>query len=138
MLIENTKNIKSERSDLKKFGILFGSIFLVFGIILFFKDKSNWYYFIFAAGIFLLSAFAFPLILKPLYKVWMKFGLIMNFIMIHLVLGLLFYLVITPIGIAAKIFGKPFLDVKMDRSTKSYWILRKEQENNKKRYEKQF
>jgi hypothetical protein len=59
-----------------------------------------------------------------LNRLWLKFGLLLYKVMNPLVLGLLFFVTITPIGLVMRAFGKDFLRMKMDRSAKSYWIDR--------------
>jgi hypothetical protein len=69
-------------------------------------------------------ALVYPRLLAPLNKLWLKFGLLLYKVMNPLVLGLLFFVTITPIGIVMRLFGKDFLRLRLDRSAKSYWIER--------------
>ena len=68
----------------------------------------------------------------------MGFALILGSIMTRVILSVLFYLVITPIGLISKLSGKDFLDLKFDKSVSSYWIPRKKIIFEKANYEKQF
>ena len=62
----------------------------------------------------------------------------MGFIMTRLILGILFFLVITPMAIAAKLFGKDLLDQRINKNKKSYWNYRKKKEFKQSDYEMQF
>jgi hypothetical protein len=66
-----------------------------------------------------------PRVLAPLNKLWTKLGLLIYKVMNPIVLGLLFFVTIMPIGLLMRVFGKDFLRMKIDRNAKSYWIERK-------------
>ena len=93
-MLEEIKNIKSEKSDLRKFGITFGIILLIVSGFLFWKEKESFQIFL-AIGIALfLPAFAIPHILKPVYRLWMIFAIILGWIMTRVILSLLFFLLL--------------------------------------------
>ena len=73
---------------------------------------------------FLLVALGFPSILAPLNRLWLRFGLLLHRIVSPLVLGIMFFLVITPMGLLMRAFGKDLLRLKFDRAAASYWIER--------------
>ncbi len=77
------------------------------------------------AAVFLVLALAAPRSLAPLNKVWTKFGLLLHKIVNPLVMGLLFYLVVTPMGLAMRALGKRPLSLGFDREAPSYWIERR-------------
>ena len=77
-----------------------------------------------SAVVFLVIAYTYPQVLGPLNRLWLKFGLLLYKVMNPLVLGLLFFVTITPIGLVMRAFGKDFLRLRMDRGAKSYWIER--------------
>ena len=139
MLIEEIKNIKSSKKELRKFGITVGIVLGLLGGFLWLKGK-DWYYILLALSFFLLFfGIILPIALKPIQKIWMSLALILGWIMTRVILSLMFYLVFFPIGMLARIFGKDFLDQKRDTDVKSYWILRKsEPQRPKEAYEKQF
>ncbi len=137
MILEEIKNIKSDKKELKKFGITIGAVLLIISTLLFFYDKPSAIYFI--SGCFLVTLLAqiFPKLLFPLQKVWMALAVVLGFIMTRVILSILFYLVITPINITSRLFGKDFLNLKIEKEKKSYWNLRAE-EYDKSSTEKQF
>ena len=63
-------------------------------------------------------------LLTPLNKPWFKFVMILGFIVVPVIMGVVFFLVITPIGLAMKIMGKDLLNKKYDKTKKTYWIKR--------------
>jgi len=76
------------------------------------------------AAIFLLVALVAPSILGPLNRLWLKFGLLLHKILSPVVLGIMFFLVITPIGMFLRARGKDPLRLKPNRQSKTYWIER--------------
>jgi hypothetical protein len=65
-----------------------------------------------------------PGVLAPLNRLWMRFGLLLAKVVNPLVLGLLFFVTILPIGLIMRALGKDLLRLKLDRSARSYWIAR--------------
>ncbi|MDD5525164.1 MAG: SxtJ family membrane protein [Smithella sp.] len=137
-IIEEIKNIKGNKSDWKKFGITMGIILSIIGFYLLWKKNNNYNYILFLAAAFFITGLILPSILRPVYKVWMALAVVMNFIMTRVIMAVIFYLIVTPIGLIASLTGKKFLDVKIDKSAKSYWIVREKTSKLKSDYERQF
>ena len=136
--IEEIKNIKSEKSDLRNFGIIVGIILLIISGYLFWKEKESFQIFL-AIGITLfLTSITIPVILKPVYLIWMIFATILGWTMTRVILSLLFYFIITPIGLTLRFFGKQFLELRWDKSQDSYWNFRTNEHRQNENYEKQF
>ena len=74
--------------------------------------------------IFLLLALFIPIVLSPLNWVWTQFGLLLHRIVSPIVLGALFFLVFTPLGVMMRLFGGDPLRLRLDAEAKSYWIER--------------
>ncbi len=72
----------------------------------------------------------YHIILPLLKKYWLKFGSILGYINTRIILSLIFILIIIPISLIMKIFGKQFLEKKINKKTPSYWISRTEQPHN--------
>ncbi|GBE16308.1 hypothetical protein BMS3Abin15_00121 [bacterium BMS3Abin15] len=138
MLLEEIRNIKSEKKDLRNFGITIGIVLGILGGALWWKGKDTYNIFIILSLAFIFFGLVLPAALKPLQKAWMTFAVILGWFMTRLILSVLFYLVFTFIGWGARLFGKQFLDLKMDNSQKSYWISRKNKTLNRSDYERQF
>ena len=73
----------------------------------------------------LVVAYVAPGLLAPLNRLWLKFGLLLYKVMNPLILGLLFFVTIMPIGLIMRAFGKDFLRLRLDRQAASYWIDRR-------------
>ena len=137
-MFEEIKNIKSEKSDIRNFGITLGIILLLISGLLFWKEKESYQIFS-GIGITLsLIAIAIPSVLKPVYWMWMIFGIILGWFMTRVILSLLFYIIITPIGLTLRLFGKQFLELRWDKSKESYWNFRINEHLQNENYEKQF
>lgn len=138
MLIDDIRNIKSGRGDLRKFGITVGIVLGLFGGLFFWRGREFYYYFFILSAAFLLLGLTFPILLKPIQKVWMSLAVILGWFMTRVILCILFYLVVTPLGLVSKLVGKRFLDLKFNKESDSYWIPKDTSKIEMKSYEKQF
>ncbi len=77
-----------------------------------------------AAVVFLALAYLAPRLLRPLNRAWLAFGLVLHRIVNPTVMGLLFFVVITPIGLLMRLSGKDPLSLRWDAEAASYWIRR--------------
>jgi hypothetical protein len=110
------------KSELRKFGLTIGVAFAIFGGLLFWRDKPFWIYLEFVAAAFILAALLVPGLLRPVERIWMKVAHILGIVMTHIILTLAYFLVITPIGLIMRLFGRDPMRRKFDRSASSYWI----------------
>ncbi|MDF1587600.1 MAG: SxtJ family membrane protein [Gammaproteobacteria bacterium] len=121
-----------DKSGYRKFGLVTGSIVAVlFGLIvpfLFSSSISKWPWII--AAVLIIWAVIIPMTLKYPYRVWMKFGLIMNWINTRLILGIIFYGLFLPISIVFKLMGKDPMDRKLHKDKLSYWQQSEQQPTN--------
>lgn len=138
MFNEEIKNIDCSKPALKKFGITFSIIFLLLGIILYFNNSQLYLYSIITGLLFLSTSIIFPKALIPFYKTWMTLAIILGIITTNIILILLFYLVLTPIGLIIKLSGKELLDLKFDKEKKSYWNKREFSKYKKENSERQY
>lgn len=139
MIIEEIKNIKSGKRELRKFGITMGIVIGIIGGLLFWREKAYYVYFLGVSVAFFLFGFAIPFILKPIHKFWMGLAVLMSWVMTRIILSILFYFGITPISFLARLFGKDFLGLKFNKNnTNSYWIPKETKKFERDRYEKQF
>ena len=105
-------------------GITFASIFLIIGILLIIVGSFSGWLFLICSILFLIISLKTPIILTPLNLAWTKLGLILSKIFNPMILGVVFLLIITPIAIIRKIFGKSALHLKTKPNVESYWINR--------------
>lgn len=113
-----------DRKGLREFGLLTGGIVAVlFGLgfpFLLDHPLPVWPWAVFA----ILAAWALvaPLSMRPLYRGWMRFGLLLNRITTPLVLGILFFIVFTPIALAMRLLGRDTMMRKFEPDAKSYRV----------------
>ena len=136
-MLEEIKNIKSEKSDIRKFGITLGIILIIIAGFLFWKEKEPFQMFLTIGVILCVLGVAIPVVLKQLYWIWMILATILGWIMTRVILSVLFYVLISPIGLIARIFGKQFLELRWNKSKNSYWNYRPVK-SKRISYEKQF
>lgn len=138
MILEEIKNIKETKKDLRKFGLTVGIVIAVISAVLFYYERASYFYFGLAALLLIVPALVSPQVLRPLNKIWMTLAIILGWFMTRVILSVLYYLILTPIGFIAKIFGKEFLDLKWNRKQDSYWIKRDKKIPERIDYERQF
>jgi len=136
-MIEEINNINSKKDNVRNFGILIGTVlFVISGFFFWYGKDISQLFFIIGIALLLVSI-TIPLILKPFYWIWMVFATIMGWFMTRVILSALFFVVLTPIGLIGKIFGKKFLNIKWNTKDDTYWIYRS-YDLTKERHEKQF
>ncbi len=138
MIKNEIKSINSSRSELKKFGLTVGSVFFVIGLLLFYFDKSPAPYFLVVGAVLVILGAFVPKYLFYIHRIWMSFAFVMGFFMTRVILSVLFYIVLTPVGIIAKISGKDFLDLQFKENKATYWNYREKKEYKKIDTERQF
>ena len=115
----------------RSFGIVFFVVFFIIGIYPILNDGDIRLWSIFISLIFLLLGIKNSRSLTPLNIIWFKFGMFLGKIVSPLIIGLIFFLVVTPTGIIMKILGKDLLKLKKNNK-KSYWIDRTNFKSNMK------
>ncbi len=139
MIIEEIRNIKSQKKDLRSFGLTIGIVAGLIGGLLLWRHKDHYLYFLIVSGIFVTLGLFLPNLLKPLQKAWMTLAVLMGWVMTRLILFVLFFLVVTPIGLLARLLNRDLLRLKIDRnSCNSYWMPKRKEEVKKSDYERQF
>ena len=115
----------------KSFGIVFFLVFLVISLYPLINIGSFRYWCFVVSFVFLILGLFNSNILTPLNRLWFKFGILLGKFISPLIMGIIFFLVVTPIGILMKIFKKDLINLKFDNS-KSYWIEKTEPKSNMK------
>ncbi len=138
MLLDEIKNIKSEKRDLRNFGLSVGGVLLIIGALLLWKQRPAYTYFVGIGGALFVLGFVFPRLLIPLQKVWMAFAVVMGWFMTRVILSILFYFIVTPISFLAKLFGSKLLELNIDSKQESYWNYLDSEPKDPRSYEKQF
>jgi hypothetical protein len=106
------------------FGQVFAGFFALVAALKWWFDNALWPWWLVGAAIFLVLAYAAPKALAPLNRLWTKLALLLYRIVNPLTMGFLFFLVMTPMGVAMRAFGKDFLRRRRDPHAGSYWIAR--------------
>jgi hypothetical protein len=135
---EDIKQLKTGDRELRKFGLVVGGVFAALGLLFLWRHPGRSPYFLWPGGVLMLLGVVLPRMLKWVYVAWMSLAFVLGFIMAHVILTLFFFLIITPIGLVAWLFGQDFLSLKLDRTAKSYWIPRDPKAKSLKEYERQF
>ena len=112
----------------RNFGLVFGIIFFIISLWPILNQNELRYWAFFISLIFLILAILNSRILTPLNKIWFYFGIALGKLVSPIVMGFIFFLVVTPIGIIMRLLGKDILNLKKNNQN-SYWI-KKDNKNN--------
>ncbi|MDC3076558.1 SxtJ family membrane protein [Candidatus Pelagibacter sp.] len=123
-----------ESGSNKSFGLVFFTVFLIIAIYPILKNGDIKIWSLVISFFFLVLGLINSKILTPLNKIWFKFGLFLGKIVSPIIMGFIFFVVVTPIGLLMKIFKKDLLSLKFNNK-KSYWI---EKKNIKSKMKNQF
>ena len=119
------------KSSNKSFGIVFSIVFLLIAIYPILHDGNIRFWSIIVSIIFLILGLLNSKILSPLNYAWFKFGIFLGKFISPLVMGVIFFLVVTPTGLIMRILGKDILKLKYSNK-KSYWLQKSNQKNTMK------
>ena len=111
-------------SSNRSFGIVFFIVFLLIALYPLINNEDIRLWSLLISSVFLIFGLINSQILTPLNKLWFKFGLLLGKIISPLVMGLIFFFVVTPIGLIMRALRKDLLNLKYDKN-KSYWIEKK-------------
>jgi hypothetical protein len=133
-------NIPSlDEKELRKFGLMTGAIFIALFAFFFpwvfdMTSMPMWPWIL--AGLLWLPALFMPSVLRPVYTTWMRIGHVLGWVNTRIILGVLFYVMILPMGLIMRLFGKDPMTRKRDETVSSYRI--KSISEAKERLEKPF
>jgi len=127
MLYDEIKNVivSADKKKLRQFGLTIGFFILIVSIYFFFKKKDVGSYLAGFGILFILFGWMVPVVLKPIYIVWMSAAATMGFIMTRIILSVLFLFLFMPASLAMRILRKDPLKEKIEPNKQSYWIKRK-------------
>jgi len=108
----------------RSFGLTFAVVFTILGGWLLWRSNSYAWVALALAAAFAVISFTFARVLHPLNKLWMRFGLLLSMIVSPIVLGVIFFVVLVPVGLFQRMRGRDVLRRSFDRQLPSYWILR--------------
>lgn len=124
--------------ELRRFGLTVGAVFTGLGGWALWRGSGLPPYLFALAAILLAGGLLAPAWLQLSYRGWMTVALLLGWVMTRVLLSVCFYLVVTPLALAARLVGKNFLSRRFDRAAGSYWVVRAEGEATRQGYERQF
>lgn len=120
LVVDDIVIASSERS----FGFTFAVLFALLGLGPLMRGRPLRIWALVVAGVFLLAALALPRVLGPLSRIWLRFGLLVHACTSPLIMGLVFYSTVTPIGLVRRWLDQDPLRLRFDRDAVTYWIER--------------
>ena len=115
----------------RSFGIVFFVVFLIITLYPLLNNENIRYWSLLVSLVFLILGLLNSNILTPLNKVWFKFGILLGKVISPIIMGIIFFFVVTPIGLLMRILNKDLLNLKYNND-KSYWIEKKEPKSKMK------
>ena len=115
----------------RSFGIVFFVVFLLIALYPLVNDGNLRIWSIVLSLIFLILGILGSNILTPLNKIWFKFGILLGNFVSPIVMGIVFFLIVTPTSLIMRVLGKNLLNLKKDNK-KTYWIERSKIESKMK------
>ena len=113
------------QSSNRSFGITFFIVFLIIGLWPLKNSENPNLYLLGISGIFLALGILNSKILSPFNKAWIKLGEFLGTIIAPIVMALVYFIVLTPISLIVRVFGKDLLELKFLKKRETYWIKRK-------------
>ena len=117
------KNKKIKMSSNRSFGLVFFAIFLIISIWPLLDDKDIRIWSLIVSLIFLILGILNSNLLKPFNKIWFKFGIFLGKIVSPIIMGLVYFLVVTPTGFIMRFLGKDLLKLKKNKNN-TYWLAK--------------
>tara|TARA_B100000242_G_scaffold216642_1_gene158175 strand:+ start:804 stop:1187 length:384 start_codon:yes stop_codon:yes gene_type:complete len=121
-------------SSNRSFGIVFFIIFFLIALYPLLSDQEIRLWALIISAIFLILGLLKSKLLTPLNKLWFRFGIFLGKIITPIIMGIIFFIVVTPIGLIMRLIGKDLLNLKYNKE-KSYWI---EKDGPKSKMKNQF
>lgn len=115
-------NEKIKIGSNKSFGIVFSIVFLLIALYPLIKSSDIRFWSLLISAIFFFLGLINSFILTPLNKLWFQFGIILGKIFSPIIMGIIFFFVVTPIGLLMKILKKDLINLKFNNQIKTYWI----------------
>ena len=134
---EAKSHFEIQRGSERSFGVVFTVVFLLIAVVPFVTSGKTHYWALIIAAAFGVVTVVAPRILKPLNILWFKFGMLLGAIIAPLVMIIVFFVVVTPIGLLMRLFGKDPLRLKR-AATDTYWIKRETNPENPSSMKNQF
>jgi hypothetical protein len=133
-----TSHAEIEQSSDRSFGFVFTGFFALVAAYQLWQGRAWWPILLVLSGGFLVVALWRPALLAPLNRGWAKVGLLLGAIVAPIVMGIVYFAVITPMGLLARLAGKDFLRLRRDPAASTYWLPRSQRETTAETLRDQF
>jgi saxitoxin biosynthesis operon SxtJ-like protein len=114
----------TESSSDRSFGLVFAGFFALLAAYGWWHASGRWPLWLAIAAVFLIAALLRPQVLSPLNRLWTKLGYVLGMVVSPVVLGLIFFVVMAPLGLLMRLLRKDTLRLRRDPEAGSYWIER--------------
>lgn len=139
MIREEIAQLDTRASNLRRFGLVVGGVFVLLGGWFLWRGKPIAPWFWAPGSLLVILGVIAPKSLRPVYVAWMGLAFGLGLVVSTILLTVFFYLVVTPIGLAAQAIGKDFMNRRFEPHRSSYWMPRASpQPATKEEYERQF
>ena len=128
-----TSNSKIKTSSNRSFGLVFFVVFLIVALWPLKHEEDIRLWSLALSIIFFILGILNSKLLTPLNKLWFKFGIFLGVIVSPIVMGIVFFLVVTPIGVFMRFLGKDLLKTSKVKNVSTYWIKRHKQHSTMKK-----
>lgn len=129
-------NQTTTHKELRQFGLLVGGIFTIIGLWpLVFRDEPMRLWAIGLGGLLTALGAILPQVLAPIHKGWMKIGHILGWINTRILLGIVFYGLVTPIGMVFRLMGKDPMQQMFVKDTTTYRVVRTSRPHSHMKYQ---
>ena len=132
------KELDLSQANLRKFGRTMAFCLLAIGLVLLLRHKPL-FMALWAIGlIFFILAQTQVILLKPIYRIWMGLAFCLGWVNTRIILMLVYYLVVTPIGLTMRLLKKDLLNLRLEKSARTYWLKRELKNSAQESYERIF
>lgn len=121
-MLEHISHHKIKPGTERNFGFVFTAVFLIISLYPLWLGKNIHYWALTVAFIFFFFTIFVPKTLILPNNLWFKLGLLLGAIVSPIIMGVIFFLTVTPTGMIMRLLGKDILNQRMEKSVKSYWI----------------
>ena len=118
------KHKKIEVGSARMFGYVIGGFFVIVALLPLIRGHEARWWALGVAAAFLLVALVYPRVLQPLNILWFRFGLLLHAIVGPIVMSVIFWITVAPVGVIMRAMGKDPLRLKLEADAASYWITR--------------
>ena len=139
-MITNQYLNRQKKKQLRQFGLMVGGVLVLIGLWKLYQGKHETARLILwsVGGLLIITSTIVPTLLTPIYWLWMKLAHLLGWVNTRLLLGIIFFVIITPMAVVMKVFGRDALNRKIDKNVDSYWIPRPPIASIKEHCERQF